>query len=73
VLLAGGARGKRAALPNSRIPIHQSIAAFQGTAADTEVQAREILRMQARLQEMVAADTGQTVGRSSATSSLITG
>jgi ATP-dependent Clp protease protease subunit len=63
VLLAGGARGKRAALPNSRILIHQASAGFQGTAADIEVQAREILRMQARLQEMIAADTGQTVER----------
>jgi ATP-dependent Clp protease protease subunit len=63
VLLGGGAKGKRAALPNSRILIHQASAGFQGTAADIEVQAREILRMQARLQEMMAADTGQTVER----------
>jgi ATP-dependent Clp protease protease subunit len=63
VLLAGGAKGKRAALPNSRILIHQTSAGFQGTAADIEVQAREILRMNARLQEMMAADTGQTVER----------
>jgi ATP-dependent Clp protease protease subunit len=61
--LGGGAKGKRAALPNSRILIHQASAGFQGTAADIEVQAREILRMQARLQEMMAADTGQTVER----------
>src|SRR5579871_766532 len=63
VLLAGGAKGKRSALPNSRILIHQTSAGFQGTAADIEVQAREILRMNARLQEMMAADTGQTVER----------
>src|ERR687887_1163450 len=63
VLLAGGAKGKRAALPNSRILIHQASAGFEGTAADIEVQAREILRMNARLQEMMAADTGQTVER----------
>src|SRR5918912_634047 len=63
VLLGGGARGKRAALPNSRILIHQASAGFQGTAADIEVQAREILRMTARLQEMLAADTGQSVER----------
>src|ERR687883_873851 len=63
VLLAGGAKGKRSALPNSRILIHQASAGFQGTAADIEVQAREILRMNARLQEMMAADPGQTVER----------
>ena len=61
VLLAGGAKGKRSALPNSRILIHQASAGFQGTASDIEVQAREILRMNARLQEMMAADTGRSV------------
>src|SRR3979409_1639591 len=63
VLLGGGAKGKRSALPNSRILIHQASAGFQGTASDIEVQAREILRMNARLQEMMAADTGQSVER----------
>jgi ATP-dependent Clp protease protease subunit len=63
VLLGGGAKGKRAALPNSRILIHQASAGFQGTAADIEVQAREIIRINARLQEMMAADTGQPVER----------
>jgi ATP-dependent Clp protease, protease subunit len=63
VLLGGGAKGKRSALPNSRILIHQTSAGFQGTAADIEVQAREIIRMNARLQEMMAADTGQSVDR----------
>jgi ATP-dependent Clp protease protease subunit len=63
VLLAGGAKGKRSSLPNSRILIHQTSAGFQGTAADIEVQAREIIRMNARLQEMMAADTGQSVER----------
>jgi len=63
VLLAGGAHGKRSALPNSRILIHQTSAGFQGTAADIEVQAREIIRMNARLQEMMAADTDQSVER----------
>jgi ATP-dependent Clp protease, protease subunit len=63
VLLAGGARGKRSALPNSRILIHQASAGFQGTAADIEVHAREILRLQARMQELMAADTGQSVER----------
>src|SRR6266498_3511383 len=65
-LLAGGAKGKRSALPNSRILIHQASSGFQGTAADIEVQAREIIRMNARLQEMMASDTGQSVERISA-------
>jgi ATP-dependent Clp protease protease subunit len=63
LLLGGGAKGKRSALPNSRILIHQASAGFQGTASDIEVQAREIIRMNARLQEMMAADTGQSVER----------
>jgi ATP-dependent Clp protease protease subunit len=63
VLLAGGAKGKRAALPNSRILIHQTSAGFQGTAADIEVQAREIIRMNARLQEMMAHDMNQSPER----------
>jgi ATP-dependent Clp protease protease subunit len=63
VLLGGGTKGKRSALPNSRILIHQASAGFQGTAADIEVQAREIIRINARLQEMMAADRGQPVER----------
>ena len=63
VLLGGGAKGKRSALPNSRILIHQTSAGFQGTAADIEVQARELLRLEARMQELLAADTGQPVER----------
>jgi ATP-dependent Clp protease, protease subunit len=63
VLLGGGAKGKRSALPNSRILIHQASAGFQGTASDIEVQAREILRMNARLQELIALDTGNSVER----------
>ena len=62
-LLAGGTKGKRAALPNARILIHQASAGFEGTAADIEVQAREILRLEARMQELLAADTGQSVDR----------
>jgi len=50
-LLAGGAKGKRSALPNSRVLIHQASSGFQGTAADIEVQARELLRLEARMQE----------------------
>src|SRR3977135_1559703 len=63
VLLGGGAKGKRAALPNARILIHQASAGFQGTASDIEVQAREIIRMNGRRKDMMAADTGQTVER----------
>src|SRR3979411_597443 len=63
VLLGGGAKGKRAALPNARILIHQASAGVQGTAADIEVHAREILRLNARLKELMAADTGQEIDR----------
>jgi ATP-dependent Clp protease protease subunit len=62
-LLAGGAKGKRAALPNSRILIHQASSGFRGTAADIEVQARELLRLESRMTELLAADTGQPVER----------
>ena len=62
-LLAGGAKGRRAALPNSRILIHQASAGVQGTAADIEVHAREILRLNARLKELMAVDTGQDIER----------
>ena len=63
VILAGGARGKRLALPNSRMLIHQASAGVQGTAADIEVHAREILRLNARVKELLAADTGQSAER----------
>ena len=63
VLLGGGAKGKRAALPNARILIHQASAGVQGTAADIEVHAREILRLNARLKELMAHDTGQDLER----------
>ena len=63
VLLGGGVKGRRAALPNSRILIHQASGGVQGTAADIDVQAREILRLQARLRELIAADTGQSSER----------
>jgi len=63
VLLGGGLKGRRAALPNSRILIHQASGGVQGTAADIDVQAREILRLQARMRELIANDTGQSVDR----------
>ena len=63
VLLGGGAKGKRAALPDSRVLIHQASAGVPGTAADIEVYAREILRLDARLKDFMAADTGQSLER----------
>jgi len=63
VILAGGAKGKRLSLPNSRMLIHQASAGVQGTAADIEVHAREIIRLNARIKELMSADTGQPVER----------
>src|SRR5438874_12419216 len=63
VILAGGAHGKRLSLPNSRMLIHQASAGVQGNAADIEVDAREILRLNARIKELLSADTGQSVER----------
>jgi len=59
VILGGGTKGKRLALPNSRMLIHQASSGVQGTAADIEVGAREILRLNARIKQLLAADTGQ--------------
>jgi ATP-dependent Clp protease protease subunit len=61
VILAGGTRGKRFALPHARILIHQPYGGAAGQAADIEIQAKEILRMRDLLNEMLALDTGQTV------------
>src|ERR1051325_4463146 len=63
VILGGGAKGKRLALPNSRMLIHQASAGFQGTAADIEVEAREIIRLNARVKQLLATDTGQSEER----------
>ena len=62
-LLASGATGKRSALPNSRIMIHQPSGGSQGTAADIEIQAKEILYARERLNQILAKHTGQTVER----------
>jgi ATP-dependent Clp protease, protease subunit len=62
-LLASGAPGKRSALPNSRIMIHQPSGGSQGTAADIEIQAKEILYARERLNQILAKHTGQTVER----------
>jgi ATP-dependent Clp protease protease subunit len=61
VLLAAGAPGKRSALPNSRIMIHQPSSGAQGTAADIEIQAKEILYARERLNQILAHHTGQPV------------
>ena len=63
VVLAGGAAGKRAALPNSRILIHQPTGGFQGQSTDIEIQARESLFLRARLEEIYAEHTGQAPER----------
>ncbi len=60
-LLAGGAKGKRSALPNSRIMIHQPLGGAEGQAADIRIQADEILRMKSQLNKILAKNTGQTV------------
>lgn len=59
VLLAGGAKGKRAGLPNSRIMIHQPWGGVQGTASDISIQAEEILRTKKRLNEILSNHCGQ--------------
>jgi ATP-dependent Clp protease, protease subunit len=61
VLLAGGAKGKRSALPNSRIMIHQPWGGVQGTASDISIQAEEILRTKKRLNEILAGHCGKPV------------
>ncbi len=61
VLLAAGTKGKRYALPHSRVMIHQPSGAFEGQAADIELHAREALRLREMLNEILARHTGQTV------------
>jgi ATP-dependent Clp protease protease subunit len=60
VLLAAGAKGKRFALPNSRIMIHQGSAGFRGNTPDVEIQMREVMHLTERLTGILAAHTGQT-------------
>jgi ATP-dependent Clp protease, protease subunit len=60
LLLAGGAPGKRMALPNSRILIHQPSGGFQGQASDIEIHARETLALRRRVDEIYALHTGKT-------------
>ena len=61
ILLAGGTSGKRFALPNSRIMIHQPLGGFQGQASDFEIHAKEILSMKKKLNEILAFHTGKEV------------
>ncbi|WP_456430713.1 ATP-dependent Clp endopeptidase proteolytic subunit ClpP [Thermosulfuriphilus sp.] len=63
VLLAAGAKGKRYALPHSRIMLHQPMGGFQGQAVDVDIQAKEILRLRDILNNILAKHTGQTLER----------
>jgi ATP-dependent Clp protease protease subunit len=60
ILLAGGTKGKRYSLPNSRIMIHQPISGFQGQASDIDIQAKDILKLRQRLNEILSTHTGKT-------------
>jgi ATP-dependent Clp protease protease subunit len=59
LLLAGGAKGKRMALPNAKILLHQVTGGFEGQATDIEIQAREVISVKRRLEEIIAFHTGQ--------------
>jgi ATP-dependent Clp protease, protease subunit len=61
VILAGGAKGKRVALPNAKILIHQVSGGFQGQATDIEIQARETINLKRRLEEILAEHTGRPI------------
>src|SRR6202049_2883982 len=61
LLLAGGAKGKRFSLPNSRLLIHQPSAGFEGQSTDIEIHARELLKVRERIDEIYAKHTGQPV------------
>jgi ATP-dependent Clp protease, protease subunit len=68
VLLVGGAKGKRFSLPNSTVMLHQAAGGFEGTAADIEIQAREIIRLQTRIRNILVEHTGQPMERIAADS-----
>ena len=61
LLLGGGTKGKRFALPHSRIMVHQPSAGYQGTATDIDIHAREVLELKRRLNEIMARHTGQSI------------
>jgi len=68
VLLAGGAKGKRHALPNSRVLIHQVMGGFQGQASDIEIHAQEILSIKEKLNKILSTHTGQKIEKITADS-----
>ena len=68
VLLAGGAKGKRHALPNSRVLIHQVMGGFQGQASDIEIHAQEILSIKEKLNKILSTHTGQKIDKITADS-----
>lgn len=61
LIMAGGAPGKRFALPNAKLMIHQGSAGFRGTPADIQIQAKEVLALTRHVAELIAVHTGQTV------------
>jgi ATP-dependent Clp protease protease subunit len=63
LLLTAGAKGKRSALPNSRIMIHQPWGGVQGQASDIEIHAKEILKLKDRLTKIIASHTGQKIDK----------
>ena len=63
VLLAGGSKGKRFALPNSRIMIHQPMGGFQGQATDIEIQSKEMLKIRTKLTEILSNQCGQSLDK----------
>jgi ATP-dependent Clp protease protease subunit len=63
MLLAAGAPGKRVALPNSKILIHQVTSGFQGQGTDIEIQAREVIDLKRRMEEVIARHSGQPLDR----------
>lgn len=63
VLLAGGAKGKRFALPNSKVMIHQPSSAFEGKSSDIEISAKEVLGLRHKIDEILADFTGQKVAK----------
>ena len=63
ILLTAGAPGKRNALPNARIMIHQPLAGMEGTATDLEIHAKEVLRIKARMNDILLKHTGQTLNK----------
>jgi ATP-dependent Clp protease protease subunit len=63
LLLAGGAKGKRFALPNARVLIHQVAGGYEGQATDIEIHAKEVLNLRRRLDEIIAEHTGQDIDK----------